>query len=45
MEELSISRGNANMNLRDLMEWGLIDKVIIPGDRKEYFRLKRYLGR
>ncbi|HNP21422.1 MAG TPA: transcriptional regulator [Panacibacter sp.] len=41
MEELSISRGNANMNLRDLMEWGLIDKVIIPGDRKEYFSAEK----
>jgi len=37
MDELSISRGNANMNIRDLMEWGLVDKVIVPGDRKEYF--------
>ena len=26
MEELSISRGNANMTLRDLMSWGLIEK-------------------
>jgi len=37
MEELSISRGNANMNIRELMNWGLVEKVIVPGDRKEYF--------
>ncbi|HEX8546167.1 MAG TPA: transcriptional regulator [Cytophagaceae bacterium] len=37
MEELSISRGNANMNLRELMNWGLISKELVPGDRKEYF--------
>lgn len=37
MEELNISRGNANMNLRDLINWTLISKELIPGDRKEYF--------
>ncbi|MBN9298407.1 MAG: transcriptional regulator [Filimonas sp.] len=37
MEQLNISRGNANMNIRELMDWSLIDKVIVPGDRKEYF--------
>ncbi|QXV66724.1 transcriptional regulator [Mucilaginibacter achroorhodeus] len=37
MEELSISRGNANMTLRDLMSWGLVEKQLKPGERKEYF--------
>ncbi|MGB4775506.1 MAG: MarR family transcriptional regulator [Daejeonella sp.] len=37
MEELSISRGNANMNLRDLIGWGLIEKEHKAGERKEYF--------
>lgn len=37
MEELNISRGNANMNLRDLIDWGLIEKVHKPGERKEFF--------
>ena len=37
MEGLSISRGNANMNIRELLNWNLIHKVLIPGDRKEYF--------
>ena len=41
MEELSISRGNANMNIRDLIEWGLVEKVIVPGDRKEYFSAEK----
>lgn len=35
--ELAISRGNVSMNLRGLIEWGLIHKVYITGDRKEYF--------
>ncbi len=37
MEALSISRGNANMTLRDLISWGLIEKQHKPGERKEYF--------
>ena len=41
MEALQISRGNANMNLRDLMAWGLVDKVLKPGERKEYFSAEK----
>ncbi|QIL39238.1 transcriptional regulator [Pedobacter sp. HDW13] len=37
METLSISRGNANMTLRDLISWGLIEKQHKAGERKEYF--------
>ncbi len=37
METLSISRGNANMTLRDLISWGLIEKQHRAGERKEYF--------
>jgi DNA-binding transcriptional regulator GbsR (MarR family) len=37
MEELNISRGNANMNIRELIDWGLVERIIIPGERKEYF--------
>jgi len=35
MEELKISRGNANMTLRDLISWGLVEHK--AGERKEYF--------
>ncbi|MHA7100578.1 GbsR/MarR family transcriptional regulator [Roseivirga pacifica] len=38
MEELHISRGNANMNIRALMDWGIVHKEFKPGDRKEYFK-------
>ncbi len=41
MEELSISRCNANMNIRDLINWGLLEKVIVQGDRKEYFSAEK----
>jgi DNA-binding transcriptional regulator GbsR (MarR family) len=37
MRELRISRGNANMNLRKLNDWGLVHKVSVEGDRKDYF--------
>ncbi len=37
MEELHISRGNANMNIRALMDYGLVHKTHKPGERKEYF--------
>ncbi len=37
MEQLRISRGNANMTLRDLIGWGLIEKQHKAGERKEYF--------
>lgn len=38
MEQLQISRGNANMNIRSLMDWGIVTKELKPGDRKEYFK-------
>ena len=37
MQTLSISRGNANMTLRDLIGWGLVEKQHRAGERKEYF--------
>lgn len=37
MEQLQISRGNASMNLRSLVDWGLIERTHLRGDRKEYF--------
>ena len=36
-EELKISVGNANMNIRALIDWGLVHKELIPGHRKEFF--------
>lgn len=37
MEQLNISRGNVNMNIRGLIDWALVERVIIPGERKEFF--------
>jgi DNA-binding transcriptional regulator GbsR (MarR family) len=41
MEELKISRGNANMNLRELCGWGLIRGIIPKGERKECFEAEK----
>lgn len=41
MNELNISRGNVNMNIRELIDWGLVDRVIISGERKEYFTAEK----
>ncbi|NNE69650.1 MAG: hypothetical protein HKN29_04720 [Rhodothermales bacterium] len=37
MERLQISRGNANMNLRSLVNWNLVRKVHLAGSRKDFF--------
>jgi len=41
MEELNISRGNTNMNIRELINWGLVERVIVPGERKEFFTAEK----
>jgi len=37
MELLTVSRGNANMSLRQLLDYGIIYKKVIAGDRKDYY--------
>lgn len=41
MEQLEISRGNAHMNLKDLVAWGLVYSVVRKGDCKEYFEAEK----
>lgn len=41
MDTLDISRGNANMNLRNLMQWQLIEKVQIEGNRKDFYTAEK----
>jgi DNA-binding transcriptional regulator GbsR (MarR family) len=41
MEQLNISRGNANMNIRELIDWALVDRVILQGERKEFFTAEK----
>jgi DNA-binding transcriptional regulator GbsR (MarR family) len=41
MAELNISRGNANMTVRELINWGLVFKVNQKGERKEFFEAEK----
>ncbi|HSI90116.1 MAG TPA: MarR family transcriptional regulator [Adhaeribacter sp.] len=41
METLQISRGNANMNIRALIDWGLIERRAVRGERVEYFSAEK----
>ncbi len=37
MAALKISRGNVNMNVRALIDWGIVRKEFVVGERKEFF--------
>lgn len=43
MEELQISRGNASMNIRALMDWGIVYKEFKAGERREFFTAEKDL--
>ena len=37
IDRLGISRGNASMNLRDLIDWGVVRRFRKPGDRRDTY--------
>jgi DNA-binding transcriptional regulator GbsR (MarR family) len=37
MQKLAISRGNVSMNVTKLIEWGLVQKVHVRGDRRDHY--------
>ena len=41
MEQLAVSRGSTSMNLRELVNWGLVQRIHRRGDRKEYFEAEK----
>lgn len=41
MDELQISRGNVSMALRELMAWGLVSRVHIKGERREFYTTEK----
>ncbi|MEM1184486.1 MAG: transcriptional regulator [Planctomycetota bacterium] len=41
MSRLEISRGNASMSLRALLDWGVIARIHRRGDRKEYYQAEQ----
>lgn len=45
MEDLQISRGNVNMNLRALLDWRLIEKKYKTGCRRDYYIAEKDLSK
>lgn len=41
MDKLQISRGNVSMNIRALLDWGIIYKEYVPGERKDYYKSEK----
>nr|MBP7272958.1 transcriptional regulator [Saprospiraceae bacterium] len=41
IDTLGISVGNASMNLRALIDWGIVYKTIKNGNRKEYYEAEK----
>lgn len=36
-KRLNISRGNASMSLKELRNWGVIQRVYVSGDRRDFY--------
>lgn len=43
-EALGISKGSASMGVRQLEQWGAVQRVWIKGDRKDYYNANDYFG-
>ncbi|MBL7819352.1 MAG: transcriptional regulator [Saprospiraceae bacterium] len=43
LTELAISTGNVNMNIRALLDWGLVYKIAKDGERCEYYLAEKNL--
>jgi HTH-type transcriptional regulator, glycine betaine synthesis regulator len=41
MDQLGISRGNASMTIRSLVDWGIVHRVRLRGERKDYFQAEQ----
>jgi DNA-binding transcriptional regulator GbsR (MarR family) len=44
-EALGISKGCASMGVRQLEQWGAVQRVWVKGDRKDYYAANDYFGR
>jgi DNA-binding transcriptional regulator GbsR (MarR family) len=40
MDQLQISKGGASMSVRQLADWGAVERVWVKGDRKDYWQAK-----
>ena len=43
-DTLGISKGSASMNVRQLEQWGAVQRVWVKGDRKDYYAANDYFG-
>ena len=43
-EALGISKGSASMGVRQLEQWGAVQRVWVKGDRKDYYNANDYFG-
>lgn len=43
--QLGISKGSASMGVRQLEQWGALEKIWIKGDRKDYYKAKDNFGK
>ena len=41
MQELQISRGNVSMALRELIAWGIVTRVHMKGERREFYTTEK----
>jgi DNA-binding transcriptional regulator GbsR (MarR family) len=41
MDELQISRGNVSMALRELIAWGIVNRVHMKGERREFYTTEK----
>lgn len=41
MAELEISRGNVSMALRELIAWGIVSRIHIKGERREFYTTEK----
>jgi DNA-binding transcriptional regulator GbsR (MarR family) len=41
MAELEISRGNVSMALRELIAWGIVSRVHLKGERREFYTTEK----
>jgi DNA-binding transcriptional regulator GbsR (MarR family) len=44
-EALGISKGSASMCVRQLEQWGAVNKVWVKGDRRDYYRANDWFGK
>lgn len=44
-EALGISKGSASMTVRQLEQWGAVEKIWVKGDRKDYYLANEWVGK